>query len=260
MIRTLFIIAGAALVLCVAALAGAAALGGHDMARNGWAWTFKEEDGEHVRIERVRGDAVEDLGPVVTRTLEWTGGDRLTLASSLDVEYVQGPAASVVVTGPQSLADRVRLEDGRLYLDDGEERVTFGWVSGHFSARSDRDGLKVVVTAPDVRRFDLSGSGDLSITGYDQPSLSVAVAGSGEVTATGRAPSVEVRIAGSGDVDLSGVAARSAQVEIAGSGDARLAPADSADIAIAGSGDVRLATRPATVNQRVSGSGDVIQE
>ena len=39
MIRTLFIIAAAGLVLATASLGGAFALGGRDMARHGWAWT-----------------------------------------------------------------------------------------------------------------------------------------------------------------------------------------------------------------------------
>ena len=38
MIRTLLIIAGAALVLAIATLGGAAAIGGQDLARHGWAW------------------------------------------------------------------------------------------------------------------------------------------------------------------------------------------------------------------------------
>ena len=61
MIRTLFIIAGAALVLCLAALGGALALGGSDLQRHGWAWTIRDEDGETVRFERIKGDGADDL-------------------------------------------------------------------------------------------------------------------------------------------------------------------------------------------------------
>lgn len=257
MIRTLFIIAGASLVLCVATIAGALALGGSDLARHGWAWTIEDRDGETIRFERVRGGQAEDLGPVTTRTLEWTGGDSLTVASSLDVDYVQGPGNSVVITGPKGLADRVRLENGRLYLDDGEERVVFGWGDGHFSARSERDALKVVITAPGVRSFDLSGSGDLTITGYDQPSLTVAVAGSSDVTAQGRTDKVEVSISGSGEANLEALATKDARIAIAGSGEGRLAPTESAEVDISGSGEVVLTTRPAALRQTVSGSGEV---
>ena len=65
MIRTLFIIAGAALVLCLVTLGGAAAIGGHDLQRHGWSWTLKDDNGESVRFERIKGGGTEDLGPAI---------------------------------------------------------------------------------------------------------------------------------------------------------------------------------------------------
>lgn len=259
MIRTLFIIAGAALVLCAVTIGGALAIGGNDMARHGWAWTIQDEDGQNIRIERVKSGGTDDLGPVVTRTLAWTGGDALVIDDSIDVEYVQGDQAGVVVTGPQGLAERVRLDNGRLSLGEGEERVVFGWDSGNLRARSERDELKVVVTAPSVVRFELNGSQRLSIAAYDQPTLTVALSGSGEVEATGRTDSLDLNVSGSGEVDLSGLTVRDADVSISGSGDVRVGPTGEADIAIAGSGDVDLTSRPARLNTSVSGSGEIHQ-
>ena len=136
----------------------------------------------------------------------------------------------------------------------------FGWDNGNFSARSERDELKVVITAPKVNRFNTKGSGDLQITGYDQPSLTVDIAGSAEVTASGRTDALKLDIAGSGDASLGDLATRDAWVDVAGSGDARIAPTGDVKVAIAGSGDVALATRPANLNSTVSGSGDVYQD
>ncbi|WP_395942709.1 GIN domain-containing protein [Brevundimonas sp.] len=260
MIRTLFIIAGAALVLCIAALGGAVALGGHDLQREGWAWTIKGDNDESVRFERIKGDGTDDLGPFTTRTLAWAGGETLTVDSSIHVDYVQGGANTVVITGPKALADRVRLTDGRLSMGDGDERVVFGWSHGNFSARSERDELKVVVTAPNVRRFVANGSGDLNIGAYDQPSLSLTVSGSADVFATGRTQALDVDINGSGDADLRTLAARDATVDISGSGDAVVAPTGDALVRISGSGDVGLATHPAKLTSEVSGSGDVYQD
>ncbi|TFW12309.1 DUF2807 domain-containing protein [Brevundimonas intermedia] len=260
MIRTLFIIAGAALVLCLVTVGGAVAIGGHDLQRHGWAWTFKDDNGESVRFERVKGGGTDDLGPLTTRTLPWTGGESLTIDSSIDVEYIQGDANTVVITGPKGLTDRVRLVDGRLDLGDGDERVVFGWDSGNFTARSERDELRVVITAPKVNRFNANGSGDLLINAYDQPSLTVDIAGSAEVTASGRTDDLKVEIAGSGDASLGDLTTRDASVDIAGSGDARIAPTGQVKVVIAGSGDVALATRAANVNSTVTGSGEVYQD
>lgn len=260
MIRTLFIIAGAALVLCIVTVGGAIALGGHDLQRHGWAWTIKDRDGETIRFERVKSGEVEDLGPFTTRTLAWTGGDTLTVDSTIDVEYRQGPENTVVVTGPKALADRVRLENGRLSLGEGDERIVFGWSSGNFSARSERDELRVVVTAPNVVRFVSNASGDLDIKAYDQPSLALDVSGSADVTAEGRTDALRLEIDGSGDADLRALAARDATIDLSGSGDANVAPTGDVQVRIDGSGDVTLAARPAKLTTELSGSGDVYQD
>lgn len=260
MIRTLFIIAGAALVLCIAALGGAVAMGGQDLQRHGWAWTIHDDDGETVRIERIKGGGTDDLGPHVTRTLAWTGGRTLRVDSSVDVEFVQGEAATVMVAGPKGLADRVRLENGRLFLAEGDERIVFGWSKDGIDARSERDELRVTVTAPNLDRFEVNGSGDLSIADYDQPSLAIEVSGSAEVRASGRTEALDLDISGSGEANLEDLATGTASVDISGSGDARIAPTGETSVRISGSGDVALTDRPSKLTTDISGSGDVYQD
>lgn len=249
MIRTLLIITGAGLVLCVAALSGAAALGGNDLARHNWTWTF-HDDGEDHTVHFNRGDD----GPSVTRTLTWTGGDKLTVEVPGDVTYVQGDTPSVVVTGQKSMVDRVDLIDGRLTWDEGDRRtseVTVGW--------NIHDRLQVVVTAPSVKSFDLESSADLSIRDYDQPTFELNVSGSGDVDAAGQAQTATIDVNGSGDSDLSALRVTDASVDTSGSGDVRVGPTGSAKIDISGSGDVDLTRRPANLTQSVSGSGDIDQ-
>lgn len=251
MIRTLLIITGASVVLCAASLGGAAALGGNDLARHGWTWTFHGRGDGHdetVRFERA------DQGPRVTRTLAWDGGDRLEIDVSADVTYVQGDEASVEVVGPQNQVERLRVSAGRLTFeenDDNVDVVVFG--------RRHSDRIRITVTAPSVRTFNLSSSGDLLIRGYDQPNLTVSINGSGEVQATGRTETVDLDISGSGEADLSGLLTRDADIDISGSGEAAVGPTGAARITISGSGDVDLTRRPTSLTQNVSGSGDVSQ-
>ncbi|HZV84147.1 MAG TPA: DUF2807 domain-containing protein [Brevundimonas sp.] len=248
MIRTLLIIAGAALVLCVATLSGAAAIGGNDLARNGWEWTFRGHgDGgdETIRFRR------DDNTPPVNRNLAWTGGERLEIDIPGDITYVQGDTPSVVVTGPKSKVDRVSLVGGRLSWDEDADDVVVGW------GRSSR--LRVVVTAPSVNSFELNSSADLSIRDYNQPTLTVRVTSSGEVDAAGETQAVTVDLTGSGEVDLSSLRTTDATVAIDGSGDVSVGPTGSARIDISGSGDVDLTRRPANIQQSVSGSGDITQ-
>ena len=249
MIRTLLIITGASLVLCVATLSGAAAIGGNDLARNGWTWTFRD-DGEDHTVHFERGDD----SPAVTRNLAWTGGDTLAVEIPGDVTYVQGDTPSVVVTGKKSMVDRVNLVNGRLTWaegDDDTDHVVFGW---HNDSR-----LRVVVTAPSVKRFDLQSSADLSIRSYDQPTFELNVSGSGDVDASGETQTATIDTTGSGDSDLSALELTDANIDTSGSGDLRVGPTGTARIDISGSGDVDLTRRPANLTQSVSGSGDIDQ-
>lgn len=258
MIRTLFIIAVAGLVLATVSIGGAFALGGRDMARNGWEWTFHDRDGDTVSFERDDGTRPAE----VTRTLDWTGGQSLTIDLSADVDYVQGEMPGVTVTGPAHLVEKVRLAGDRLtWIEDADgpdhERIIFGRRDGGRGIWVQSEEVRIVVTAPNINRFDLESSADLTLRNYDQDTLAIDVSGSGDVRASGRTRALEVDISGSGDADLSDLATTDVNVAIAGSGDATVAPTGKADITLSGSGDVDVTTRPATVNQSVSGSGDV---
>lgn len=259
MIRTLLIIAGAALVLAIASLGGAFALGGSDLRKQNWTWTIWDDGDDHVRWKRERGEP-QDLGPDASRTLAWSGGDRLEVELPIDVEYRQGATAGVVVTGPRTLIDRIVVEDGRIgWADKAQdgERVTVTWSRDGIRAMSALDRVRVVVTAPKVSRFNLDGSGDLDIRDYDQPSLAIDIQGSGDVTAQGRARALSLDISGSGEADLASLQAVDADVDVTGSGEARISATGVANLSIAGSGDIDLVTRPATLRQSVTGSGDI---
>ena len=253
MIRTLLIIAGASFVLALASIGGAMALGGQDLARNGWAWTIHDGN-DTVRFER--GDT-SDHGPAVTRTLDWTGGDELTISMSGEVEYIQGPNAGVVITGPKSVVDRVRLENGELSMTDGAEVVVFNWNGHGPNAWAESERLHITVTAPSVTRFDVRGSPDLTITGYDQPTLTVDVSGSGSAKVSGRTDALTVDVNGSGEAELANLAAKTARVDVSGSGEAEINATDEVAVDISGSGDVTLTQRPARLTQQLSGSGEV---
>lgn len=260
MIRTLFIIAGAGVVLATGALAGAAALTGNDLKHHDWTWSVTENntDGSDFSMQRGPGQ------PDVTRTLAWTGGDRLQIEVPGDVTYIQGTEAGILVSGPKALADRIRLIDGRLTMEAAErdapsEHGTIRWTGTGIQVWSDDERLKITVTAPAVTSFDLVGAGDVDIRNYDQPKLKLTLSGSGDVTARGSAQTVTVDISGSGDADLSALQTVDADIILSGNGDVRAGPARRAKIDISGNGDVDLTRRPDEVIQTLSGNGEVEQ-
>ncbi|WP_439477220.1 GIN domain-containing protein [Brevundimonas sp.] len=263
MIRTLLIITGASIVLCIAALSGAAAIGGNDLASHNWEWTFRDGDEHHT----VSFAEPEDDSPAVTRTLAWAGGDRLEIDAPAEVVFTQGTKVEVRATGPQSLVHRLRFVNGRLALEDlpldsdGAQSVRQGWVSMRWNSKTygPSDKLQVFITAPSVRSFELNSGTDLSIRDYNQPTLTVRVNGAGDVAAVGETGAVTVDLSGSGEVDLTALRTTDATVDLNGSGDVRVGPTGTARIDISGSGDVQLTRRPANLQQTLSGSGDIDQ-
>lgn len=245
MTRTLVLIAFSGFILAVACIAGALALGGHALIGHHWGgrhWTVNWDDGHGWRGR----DDHPGAGGAATREIAWPGGDKIEFDVPADVQYTQGAGpAKLVISGPRDALDRLELSGGQLQYRDDED--------------FNDSRLTIVMTAPDVRHFAISGDNNLSIAGYNQDDLAVDVSGHGTVNAKGKARAVNVDISGDGDIDLSGVAAQTAQADISGSGRAYIAPTDEANLDISGSGEIDLLTHPAKLTSDVSGSGRIVQ-
>jgi hypothetical protein len=258
MIRNLTIVAVATFVLALGCFAGAFALGGRDILKHGYSfpadWNIEvSDDNDHVHFRS--GD--HDDGETTTRDVAWSGADAVQIDVPAEVIFTQaaaGAGASVKVTGPKALVDRVIMENGRLALRDDNG----GSISIH--SRRDSDQLSVEIVAPGVRSFTLNGSGDLHLKAYDQPDLVLEINGSGDVEAEGKARKVELRVSGSGEADLRSLDTGDATIALAGSGEAHVAPHGSAQVDVAGSGDVYLTSKPTVLSSNVAGSGEVHQD
>jgi hypothetical protein len=268
LIRNTLIVAGASFVLAVGCFAGVAAIAGPDILKNGWTLPLEQdetivirENGKVIRTGRhfVQGRHAE---PSVDRTFAWTGKDTLTVDLPVDVVFVQGAAAKIVASGPRSYIDRLRIDGGRITLNDNDgvdhDSITINAFGVHVESDSDR--VKITVIAPDVTKFDVRGSGDLEVRKYDHPAFAVSVSGSGDVEAQGRVDTVTVDNSGSGYVGLAELKAKDAVFDVSGSGGGALFATNKAKIDISGSGDVELQTEPKTVTTEITGSGEIRRE
>ena len=259
MIRKLLIVSAAGAAISIACLAAAVALGIQDLGAHGWDWTFSET-GNHIRLVKgVPGPAPADA----SKTLPWTGGDLLSVATDADVEYLPGDTSSVTVTGPKEDIERIRIDGARIFsIGEPSHEREFTVHFGKRDIEADRHprGLKVVVTAPGVKRFEVSGSGGLTVRSYDQPTLDLALTGSGDAELNGHTDSVKLNVSGSGDADLSALQTRDADITVSGSGGSEIAATGKATIDISGSGNVELKTKPESVSSHVSGSGSLDQD
>jgi hypothetical protein len=220
-------------------------------------------------------DAAEDdgpAGPMVKRTYQLAGFDKVELAGSHDVIVTVGPAFSVSAEGDAKTLDRMEIvvEDGALQVRS--KRRKGGWFNSDHGGRH----VTVRVTMPSLAAASIEGSGDITVDKVEGASFAGSVAGSGDldlsamkvgdtafsiagsggIRARGTSDSAAMSIAGSGDVDAAGLETKKVKVSIAGSGDVRTRAMETADISIMGSGDVTV-DGPAKCKTSKMGSGDV---
>lgn len=258
MIKKLFIVAGVSAVVSVICLTGAAALAGNEIGTKGWSVSVIE-DGDHIRFRK--GDAAKPQ-PAATRNLAWTGSDLLSSDLDADVEYVQGDDASIRITGPQTLIDAVRFDAGKLWMLDTPntpDSVHFTIGPDGIEAQSNREGLRIVVTAPSVTRFQVLGSGVIDVHNYDQPKIDVEVHGSGSFHGSGLTRVATVNLSGSGEADLENLRATDADVRLSGSGNTDIHASGKVKVDLSGSGNVELKTKPESLESTISGSGSLDQ-
>jgi hypothetical protein len=269
LIRNTLIIAGASFALAVGCFAGVAAIAGPEILKNGWTFPLDHDDtivirenGKVIRTGRHLSVKGGPSAPSIDRTFAWTGKDELIIDLPVDVVFVQGPEAKIVASGPKAYIDRLRVEGGRIGLDDGDggehNSVTINAFGVHLESASDQ--VRITVIAPDVTKFDVRGSGDLQIRKFEHPAFAVTVSGSGGVEASGRVDTIAVDNTGSGNFDLGGLKAKDAVVDVSGSGGGAVFATNKAKIDISGSGDVELRTEPKSVTSEITGSGEVRRE
>jgi len=207
-----------------------------------------------------------------------------SVASFTEIEYGlpgtlhlrQGDDQSVEIDAPTAVLDKIETTvDGEtLDISDGNESGVFDRFFGDDGL--DTDDIDVYVTAPTINAVTLAGSGrvvgetqlsgaslSLTVAGsgdmemdLEAEDLSVRVAGSGRCTLQGQARTLDVNIAGSGDLRAANLETQRADVRITGSGNAELNVTDRLSAEVIGSGDVRYRGRP-TVETTTLGSGKV---
>ena len=196
-------------------------------------------------------------------TIAWADAQRLAIDIPADVVYdQQADAPGITITGAENVVNRVRLSNGRLTLDEAPrgDRSYARWTRTGIRGWSETDALKIIIKAPSVKAFDLSGPTELKIRGYDQPSLDLTLTGSSDVRVQGRTDAVTVDVSGAGDARMDELIVDDAKVRVSGSGEVRVGPSGKAEVDVSGSGEVRLTRRPAELRQSVSGSGEVTED
>ncbi len=221
-----------------------------------------------------------DLGPETTRTMSVKEFSSLNLAIATDVEYIPSDTFSVTITAPEKQMDRISVDQsaGTLTIC-ANSASTPGviWIVENNGPAA----TKIVVRAPRLTQvsvagsgslvckntlktphidFAIAGSGSISIDSLEAQSITLNTHGSGSITArTLKVDQAAVAIMGSGNIDAGLTQASSVNATIGGSGYVSMALTDCGHVeaAITGSGAITLSGTAQTLEQNISGSGNI---
>ena len=193
-----------------------------------------------------RSSGVQGSGVAATSARALPNFSGIDLAGSNNVTVVAGARQSVVVHADSNLLSHVttQVKAGTLIIGD----------IGSFNTKSP---MYVEVSVPSLTALDLSGSGNITVTGIGGSQLTVALPGSGDISASGSVTRLDISIDGSGVAQFSGLIARNVDAVVSGSGAIFVTATQSLDAKVPGSGSVLYNGNPAQVTTSITGSGAV---
>ncbi len=197
-----------------------------------------------VYAQKVKGN-----GETINKTRNVGNFDGVAVSGSFDVFLVAGDEGKLDITVEENLEPYLVTE-----VNNGNLKIR--WKKGT-NIRTMRN-TTITVYFKDVNSLAMSGSGDIiSKDVIRGNSLSMAVAGSGDIKVEMDVQKAKSAISGSGDIELSGKATEF-EAAVSGSGDidAYDLKTEKAELKIAGSGSIGISVEKEIV-ARVSGSGDI---
>lgn len=191
------------------------------------------------------GDCVAGSGTLATQSRPVTSFRSVLINAAGRVEIRQGNADSVTITADDNVL-RLLIATVR-----GDELV----LDQTRCSRNVRE-VRFTITVRDLRALTLAGAADATLDGISADELTLKIAGSGTIDASGQARWLAVDIGGAGEVRARALASEAAQVRIGGTGSVALSASDSLDVGISGTGSVVYFGAPA-VTQSITGAGSV---
>jgi len=214
-----------------------------------------------------RAVSIEGNYDLITETRDINDFDEISLESDINVEYVQADYYEVQVEAESNLIPWIEttVRNHNLSVEVFDNRN----LREHYN-------ITVTVFSPDLKEFNISGSGDfycenlvnddldLNISGsgdialgIDTYDLNAEISGSGNIELWGLAPDAKFTISGAGDIRAYDLEVEDCNAKISGSGDMHLWVTQKLDISISGSGDIFYMGTP-TVDAKITGSGNII--
>lgn len=178
------------------------------------------------------GKSVRCKGPVVTRNLELSDFDSITLNGSCDIDLVQQNGFLVSVNANEEVFEHINfhVENGTLMLETKDNVNILA------------EEYTVTIGLPVLNDFVVNGAGDVDLkNGYSYAGpLKIVVNGAGDMDFTGvQVPDLSIIVNGAGDIDANDLNVKMLNIDVHGAGDARVSgKASRAELSVSGVGDI----------------------
>lgn len=184
----------------------------------------------------------------------------INVVGSLKVVYEQGSTYEVSLVGDAADFDKIRTECNGSALNIAQYGKLIGNVYVETSDSSDKRSVVVHVKAPDVRVFNMSGSGQIVVGKMKSTAVTFNQAGSGKIAVSQVVAShANFNNAGSGTILVDDVKADYVGLTMAGSGiiNCQTSKAVNLNCTLTGSGRISVSGKAGNYKKYVLGSGKI---
>ncbi|MGN0214763.1 MAG: GIN domain-containing protein [Muribaculaceae bacterium] len=159
---------------------------------------------------------VKASGKIVKKEITGKSGFKeITVGGAVKVIYHCDANTRIVVSASDNIIPYIEVEKKGSRLEVGIKKDV------SISLQNSKSDLNVIVYAPDVTAFSVSGSGGIDIrTDLKADRLAFGASGSGDIDALNlKADEVAIGVTGSGDIDVRDVKAKKIALGVTGNGD-----------------------------------------
>lgn len=213
-----------------------------------------EADAETLKkiVTRTEGDRL--IIETENKWFDWSWGDDdvIVYITMKDIE-----ALSVSGSGDLIAQSKINAQDLRLAVSGSGSLKAEVAVQEMLEANVSGSGNLEVTGKSNDFNSAVSGSGRVSADRLTTGDVKMNVSGSGKIQASGTSESVTATVSGSGKILAADLEASECDIRISGSGDVEVNAKEELDVTISGSGTVSYKGSPRKVNSHSSGSGSV---
>ena len=188
-------------------------------------------------------------GHIETSKRDVADFNKLKVGGVFDVEVSRGDKYSVEVIADDNLLPFIRTEvDGDTLSIYSDAKI------------SKSSQLRVVITAPDIRKVKATGASKVLLKDVSNEELALNASGASKITASGSTALLTIDVSGASKVLGSDLASKQATVETSGASSADIKVSDSLNAHASGASHIRYVGSPGTLDVDRSGAATVSQQ